>query len=170
MLVERGDRLDARWRMVHLMEDEPETMDVADAMPPVEKERASEPADEALQHRVWERGQVEQRNAGQQINPKAIGTERNDGLRQVDQNCARVPPGRVRQLAAWHEAFERKERGRDQHCAQGWKCEVRHWLRYRLHERESYHVWPCAGPCQAGRRCLTKPAPHALFARFTSRS
>src|SRR5512140_3697167 len=64
MLVERGDRFDARRRMVHLVKDQPETLGVANAMPPVKKERADEPANEPLQQRVWKRCQMEQRHAG----------------------------------------------------------------------------------------------------------
>jgi hypothetical protein len=59
MLVEGGQSLDARRRMVNLVEDNPETGKVADAMPPVEDERADESPDESLQHSTLESGQME---------------------------------------------------------------------------------------------------------------
>jgi hypothetical protein len=43
MFVESGHRLDARRRMVNLVEDNPEDGEVADAVSPVEDECADEP-------------------------------------------------------------------------------------------------------------------------------
>src|SRR5262245_17478516 len=51
MFVEGGHSLDARRRMVNLVEDNPEA--------PVEGECADEPADESLQHGALESGQME---------------------------------------------------------------------------------------------------------------
>jgi len=69
VLVERRDGLDPRRRVMHLMEDFPEALLVANAMPPVEKERADEPADEAFDHRHLQRREVKQRRAGEQLQP-----------------------------------------------------------------------------------------------------
>src|SRR5215470_11750690 len=63
MLVKGGYGLDARRRMVSLVEDNPEAREMADAVPPVEDECADEPADESLQHRVLEPRQMKQRDA-----------------------------------------------------------------------------------------------------------
>ena len=55
MLVEGGQGLDARRRMVDLVEDNPEARKMANAVPPVEDERADKPADKSLQYRILER-------------------------------------------------------------------------------------------------------------------
>jgi hypothetical protein len=55
MFVEGGHSLDARRRMVNLVE----AGEMADSMPPVEDECADEPADEFLQHGTLESGQME---------------------------------------------------------------------------------------------------------------
>jgi hypothetical protein len=65
MLVESGQGLDARRRMVNLVEDNPEAWEMAHAVPPVEDERAYKPADESLQYRIHEPRQMKQRDARQ---------------------------------------------------------------------------------------------------------
>jgi GrpB-like predicted nucleotidyltransferase (UPF0157 family) len=60
MLIEGGQSLDACRRMVDLVEDNPEARKMADAMPPVEKKCADQPADESLQYRTLKSCQVKQ--------------------------------------------------------------------------------------------------------------
>src|SRR5919205_471333 len=51
MLVERRQNLDARWRVVNLVEHEPPSFRMTRAMPPVKEKRTGEPADEAFKQR-----------------------------------------------------------------------------------------------------------------------
>src|SRR6185503_1701914 len=51
MLVERSCELDARGRVVDLMENQPPALCVPQAMPPVKEERAREPGGEAFEER-----------------------------------------------------------------------------------------------------------------------
>ena len=126
MLVEGGQGLDARRRMVNLVEDNPEAREMAHAMPPVEDECADEPADESLQHRVLEPRQMKQRDARQQVEPEVVGREGDGDLHEVDENRASVPAGRVWQFPAGHDAFQRqKGRCNDHHGERG-KGEVEH--------------------------------------------
>jgi hypothetical protein len=51
VLIEGGDCLDAGRRVMDLVEDVPEAIEMADAVPPIEEEEGpDQPADEALQH------------------------------------------------------------------------------------------------------------------------
>jgi hypothetical protein len=109
MFVEGGHSLDARRRMVNLVEDNPEAGEVADAMPPVEDECADEPAaDESLQHGTLESGRwnsetPDSRSSQRWLVAKVMAT----WTRLI--RIARRSPGRMRQFPAWRDALQRQK-------------------------------------------------------------
>jgi hypothetical protein len=85
---------------------------LADAVPPVEEERAGEPADESFHHRHLQAGKLEDRRAREGGDPELVGRKRNGDLAEVDEDGATIPAGCIRKLAAGPQAFERQERRR----------------------------------------------------------
>ncbi|MFT3765101.1 MAG: hypothetical protein QM820_06245 [Minicystis sp.] len=122
VLVERGDDLDARRRVVDLVKDAPEAIFVAEAVPPVEEEGADQPRQEALQRRHAEAVQAEERRAGEVAVPHPVQAQGDDELAEVHPEGAGVPAGDVRERAAGAHALEDEEEDGGGDGAEG--CEV----------------------------------------------
>jgi hypothetical protein len=83
---------------------------MADAVPPIEEERADEPAGETFQHRHIEVREVKDRRAGKGADPELVGGERDRDLGKVDEDGARIPAARVGQLTSRPRPLEREEK------------------------------------------------------------
>lgn len=91
MLVEGCKRFDTGWRVMDLMEREPPSFLVSNDMPPIKKECADEPADEAFDERKVPLGQIKQRHTAKQLDPQASRGESNQQLRAVNEQSAAIP-------------------------------------------------------------------------------
>jgi hypothetical protein len=98
--------------MVHLVEDLPETVRMAEAVPPVEEERADEPPDKPLGQRRQQGRQVKEGVAAEDFDPNPVGREGDRELTGVDQQGPGIPTPGVRQLAPREEALQNEERDR----------------------------------------------------------
>ena len=94
---------------------------MAQPVPPVEEERADEPADEALRTGMFELRELEQRSAGEQPDPELVGGERDRDLDQRHENGPGVPAGRVRQLAPRPRPLQDEEKHRRQQRDDRWQ-------------------------------------------------
>lgn len=84
VLVERRQYFNARRRVMDLVKNQPESFRVPQPMPPVEEERADEPAHEPFRQRHVPGGQLEQRYVAEDLNPEPRGRQNNQQLRQID--------------------------------------------------------------------------------------
>src|SRR3972149_4976385 len=119
VLVERRQYFNARRRVMDLVKNQPESFRMPQPMPPVEEERADEPAHEPFRQRHVPGGQLEQRYVAEDLNPESRGRQDNQQLRQIHQERPAVPPFRVRQFTTGERPFQDKKenRGNDYHYA-----------------------------------------------------
>lgn len=85
MLIKRSYGLDARRRVMNLVERQPPALLVSQNVPPIKEKRADKPADETLSQRHLPRGQIEKGNAAKQLDPQARRSQRYEQLRAVDE-------------------------------------------------------------------------------------
>ena len=102
-----------------LVKNQPESFCMPQPMPPVEEERADEPAHEPFRQRHVPGGQLEQRYVAEDVNPEPRGRQDNQQLRQIDQQRPAIPPFRVRQFTTGERPFQdqKENRGNDYHYA-----------------------------------------------------
>ena len=114
------------------MEYEPPTLCVPKTMPPVEEERSDEPSHKALDDGHLPVRELEERQVTEDLYPQPSCGESYQELRQVNEDRARVPPLRVRQLPPRKNPFKDEEdygrqddkRGRKRYGAD-WERRVR---------------------------------------------
>src|SRR3989344_6788704 len=121
VLVERRQYFNARRRVMDLVKNQPESFRVPQPMPPVEEERADEPAHEPFRQRHVPGGQLEQRYVAEDLNPESRGRQDNQQLRQIHQERPAIPPFRVRQFTTGEHSFQDKEENRRNNPHYAWK-------------------------------------------------
>ena len=112
--------------MVHLVKNDPESIGVTDAVPPVKKESTDQPSRETLQHRAVPGCEMKYGCSAQPIKPEFIGPEGDRDLTGVDEQYPCIPSFCIGQFATGENAFPYEKDDRNDNCTNGRDPEV-HW-------------------------------------------